>query len=145
MTNFRRVVMGLAILAGTMATVAATAGESRSTLRVTVDYKGAGTVGPSNRVWIWLFDTPDFASGAAMPVAERSLTENGATAEFTGLPPGPVWVAVAYDSAGGFAGSGPPPSGSPVGTHVENGAPAPVETGTDAAITIVFDDSTRMP
>lgn len=41
MTNFRRVVLGLAILAGTVATAAATADESRTTLRVTVDDTGA--------------------------------------------------------------------------------------------------------
>ena len=79
-------------------------------------------------------------------MAELSLEENGSAATFRGLSAQKVWIAVAYDEKGGFSGSAPPPSGSPVTLYgAESGAPAPATPGADAAVSITFDDSQRMP
>jgi hypothetical protein len=127
-----------------VATGAGAPGE-RTTVNVTAQYTGKGTVDDGHRIWIWLFDSPDFTSGQAMPLAEQSLAENGTTAVFSGIGASQVWIAVAYDERGGFMGSAPPPSGAPVSTYIENGAPAPVAPGETADGRLVFDDSIRMP
>lgn len=123
----------------------ATADVALTTVNVTVQYTGQGEVDATHRIWIWLFDSPDFSTGTAMPLAEQSLTANDTTASFAGLTADQVWVAVAYDAAGGFAGNAPPPSGAPVSTYLEDGVPASVALGERADVRIVFDDSFRMP
>lgn len=140
-----RALATLAIVALAPIATPAASDEARTSVRVTVEYTGSGEVDAQHRIWIWLFDTPDFASGAAIPVGEQSLGANDATATFAGLTAAQVWVAVAYDERGGFAGSAPPPAGAPVSLHMENGMPAPVTPGEATSVRIVFDDSNRMP
>ncbi len=114
-------------------------------VKVTVKYTGKGEVDASHRLWIWLFDTPDIGPGA-IPVAELSLDKNGETAAFADVAAQKVWIAIAYDEKGGFTGSAPPPSGSPVTLYgIDTGAPAPVTPGAEAVVTVTFDDSQRMP
>jgi hypothetical protein len=113
-------------------------------VKVTVNYTGKGTVDGDHRIWIWLFDTPDIGPGA-IPVSEQALDKNGATATFEGIAAGRVWIAIAYDEKGGFAGAAAPPSGSPVTLYTEKGGPSAVAPGAGAAVTVTFDDSVRMP
>ena len=114
-------------------------------VNVTVNYTGKGEVDTSHRLWVWLFDTPEIGPGA-IPVAELSLTKNGDIAAFKAVSAAQVWIAVAYDEKGGFAGSAPPPMGSPVALYgAETGAPAPVTPGEKASVTVTFNDSARMP
>jgi hypothetical protein len=112
-------------------------------VRVTVKYTGNGTVDASHRIWIWLFDTPEIGPGA-MPIAELSIEKNGATADFTSVAAGKVWVALAYDEKGGFGGMAPPPPGSPVALYMTDGKPGSVTPGPDAAVTVTFDAAQRM-
>jgi len=113
-------------------------------LKVTVEYKGAGTVDKEHKLWIWLFDTPTIDESSE-PVTTNSLVENGGTASFDALPE-TVYIAVCFDEKGGYDGtSGPPQSGSPVSIHGEAGAAKPVKTGSDTKVTVTFDDSMRMP
>jgi hypothetical protein len=118
-----------------------------STLKVTVRYTGVGQVDASHKVFIWLFDNPDFMTnpGSVIPVAESALQRNGDVATFSGVTAAQVWIAVMYDQGGGFEGNAPPPSGSPAGTYLENGQPAPVATGPTGSVTVNFDDSFRVP
>ena len=113
-------------------------------VKVTVKYTGKGTVDASHRLWVWLFDTPEIGPGA-IPISEMSIDKNGGTASFTNVAVGKVWVAIAFDVAGGFAGAAPPPSGSPATLYMEKGVPTPVTPGPDVAITVVFDDTQKMP
>lgn len=123
----------------------ATGAIAAESLKVTVKYTGKGDVDKTHRLWVWLFDSPDIGPGA-IPVAEVSLEENGSAATFNGLTAQKVWIAVAYDEKGGFGGSAPPPSGSPVMLYgAESGAPAPVTPGEAVEVAISFDDSQRMP
>ena len=113
-------------------------------VKVTITYTGKGEVDASHRLWVWLFDTPDIGPGA-IPIAEQSLEKNGTVATFSSVTAGKVWIAVAFDEKGGFAGSAPPPSGSPVSLYTEKGLPAPMKPGPDADVSVSFDDSQRMP
>jgi hypothetical protein len=117
-------------------------------LKVTIEYKGAGTVDADHRVWIWVFDTPNI-SADAMPIATGVIKENKASYKFVGLPK-QVYLAAAFDTAGGYDGTtGPPPSGTPITIHgsTSPGQPgAAIPTGgDDAAVTVAFDDSVKMP
>jgi hypothetical protein len=113
-------------------------------LKVTVEYKGAGTVDKEHKIWVWLFDTPTIDE-SSMPIATGSLSENNGNAGFDGLPEA-VYIAVCFDEKGGYDGtSGPPQSGSPVMIHGEAGTAKPVRTGSEAAAMVTFDDSVRMP
>ena len=113
-------------------------------VKVTVKYTGKGNIDNEHRLWIWLFDTPNIAPGA-IPVAEMSLDKNGGVATFEGVAAAKVWIAVAYDERGGFAGMAPPPSGSPIALYMDAGMPAAVAPGEKGEATVTFDDSQRMP
>jgi hypothetical protein len=114
-------------------------------LTVTVKYTGKGPVDQSHQLWVWLFDNPNIGPGA-IPIAELSIAKNGGQAAFTAVAADKVFIAVAYDIAGGFAGQAPPPSGSPVIVHSDKaGAPLAVATGDKARVAVTFDDTQKMP
>lgn len=114
-------------------------------LKVTVDYKGQGQVDKTHQVIVWAFDTPDINENS-QPIATDVVTENGGSVSFTGLPK-TVYLAAAYNEKGDYDGTGgPPPSGTPVTVYGGIGTASGVATGDDsAAVTVDFDDSTRMP
>ena len=127
--------------------VAASAGArvAAGTVKVTLNYKGKGTVDDSHRVWVWLFATPDIGPGS-MPIAELSVDKNGAIVTFEGIAEERVWIAAAYDEKGAMGGGTPPPPGTPVGLYVgSDGAPRSVVTGDSTVAVLTFDDSFRMP
>ena len=130
--------------------VAASAGErsvraeAAGVVKVSVNYKGKGTVDAKHRIWVWLFDTPDIGPGS-MPIAETSIDANGKAATFDGIDAARVWIAVAFDESGTMTGNAPPPSGSPVGVLLSaDRTPQSVVPGEDAVV-LTFDDSQRMP
>jgi hypothetical protein len=134
-------------------TIAVAASSGRSTegvkadgsVKVTVNYKGKGTVDGTHRLWVWLFASPDIGPGS-MPIAETSIETNGAVATFDGIGDERVWIAAAFDEHGTMAGSAPPPSGTPVGLYVgSDGAPRSVVPGDSTVAVLTFDDSFRMP
>jgi len=114
-------------------------------LKVTVEYKGPGTVDNSHQIFVWVFDTPDI-SASTEPISSDVITANGGAASFSGLPK-TVYLAAAYNEKGTYDGTqGPPPTGTPVTIYGGMGTATAVATGgAEAAVTITFDDSTRMP
>ena len=115
------------------------------TVKVTVNYKGKGTIDKSHLVWVWLFSSPEIGPGS-MPIAQLTVDANGGVATFHGVGSEQVWVAAAFDQQGAMTGDGPPPSGTPVGIFAgPDGMPRPVVPGDKGAITLTFDDSFRMP
>jgi hypothetical protein len=123
---------------------AAPARVAAGTVKVTVTYKGKGTVDGSHRVWVWLFSSPDIGPNA-MPIAEASIDKNGAIATFDGIAAERVWIAAAYDEQGVMMGNGPPAAGSPLGLYVgSDGAPRSVAPSDSTAAVLTFDDSFRM-
>jgi hypothetical protein len=138
------------LLAGVVAARAqAPAATDAGKLKVTVEYKGqAGTVDKDHKIWIWLFDTPTITADSK-PIATGWLTENKASYKFESLPK-TVYLAAAFDDKGGYDGtSGPPAPGTPVivhgGTGPGTGAAALATGGDDAAVTVTFDDTVRLP
>ena len=128
-----------AVQASTAARVAA------GTVKVTVHYKGKGTVDSTHRVFVWLFPSPDIGPGS-MPIAELTVDKNGDTAAFEAIAEDRVWIAAAYDVQGVMSGSAPPPPGTPVGLYVgSDGAPRSVVPGDSTVAVLSFDDSFRMP
>ena len=112
-------VVMIAATAPHLSTVLAAAAErarvAAGTVKVTVNYKGKGTVDGSHRVWVWLFTSPDIGPDA-MPIAELTVDTNGGVATFEGISAERVWIAVAFDEQGMMSGNAPPPSGTPVGS-----------------------------
>ena len=115
------------------------------TVKVTLNYKGKGTVDGSHRVWVWLFATPDIGPNA-MPIAELTVDKNGGVATFEGISGERVWIAAAFDEQGVMSGNAPPPPGTPVGVLIgTDGVPKGVVPGDPATAVLTFDDSFRMP
>lgn len=135
---------GLAPAAGALhAAPAAT--NTAGTVKVTVTYKGKGTVDTSHKLWVWLFDTPNIGAGS-MPIAQVSLDKNSTDAVFEGVAGDKVYVAVAFDEQGAMTGDGPPPTGSPIGILMgPDGTPGAITPGGKAPIALDFDDTIRMP
>jgi hypothetical protein len=115
------------------------------TVKVTVTYKGKGTVDASHKLWVFVFDTPNIGPGA-IPVGQISLDKNGADAVFEDVAGDIVYIAAAFDESGSMQGDAPPPTGSPVGIlSGANGAPAGVTPGAKTGAVLTFDDTIRMP
>lgn len=115
------------------------------TVKVTVHYKGKGTVDATHKLWVWIFDTPNIGAGS-QPIDQVALDVNGADAVFQNVAPGQVWIAVAFDEQGVMTGNEPPPSGSPISVHMDaTGVPGAVTPGDKALVTLTFDDTMRMP
>lgn len=127
------------------ATTPAIVAQESGKLKVTVQYKGAGTVDTSHEIYVWLFDTPNITADTP-PIASDVLTSNGGSLNFSGLPK-QVYLAAAFDEKGDYDGtSGPPPPGTPITIYGDTGAAAAIATGgADAAVTVTFDGSVRMP
>jgi hypothetical protein len=140
--RWTRAVLALALVA--LASPAIVAQES-GRLKVTVDYTGTGTVDASHEIFVWVFDNPNIGADS-VPIASDVLTANGGALNFSGLPT-QVYLAAAFDEKGDYDGtSGPPPPGTPITIYGEMGAASAVATGgADAAVTVTFDGSVRMP
>jgi hypothetical protein len=140
--RWTRVVVALGLVA--IASPAIVAQESGN-LKVTVEYKGEGAVDTTHQIYVWVFDNPNIGADS-VPVANDVITANGATLTFSGLPK-EVYLAAAYDEKGDYDGtSGPPPTGTPITIYGEMGVAQPVPTGgADAAVTVSFDATVRMP
>ena len=121
------------------------ADQAAGTVKVTITYKGKGTVDTTHKLWVWLFDTPNIGPGA-MPIAQIAVEKNGAEAVFDGIAGDKVYVAVAFDEQGVMAGDGPPPTGTPIGVLTgADGMPASVTPGPKGLAKLAFDDTIRMP
>jgi hypothetical protein len=119
------------------------------TLNVKLNYTGAGTVDEKHKIFLFIFDSPDFMQGGAMPIGMMPGSAKDGTVTFADLTSSPIYVTAAYDPSGGYDGqSGPPPSGASLGMYSKTpGKPEPVEieAGKSATIELPFDDTAKMP
>jgi hypothetical protein len=133
--------LGLALLANAQS-------KPDRTLEVKLNYTGAGKVDQNHKIFVFLFDTPDFMQGNAMPIANQAATAKDQTLTFSGLSAATVYAVAAFDPKGGYDGmSGPPPAGSSLGMYSkEPGTPGAVnlEAGKTARVDLAFDDTAKM-
>lgn len=144
----RRAFLSLAIL-GLGGLVAQENQSTTRTLTLKLSYTGAGTVNEKHKLYVFLFDSPDFIKGEQIPpIGAKTAVTKSETLTFT-VTTSPVYIVAAYDIAGTYDGqSGPPPSGSPVTVYMtEPGVPTPIkiEAGKTAEVELTFDDTIKMP
>ena len=120
------------------------------TIRVQINYTGTGTVDQDHKIYVALWDSPDFAKPGTqmMPVAVKFVASKNGIVSFTDVKKTPAYVSAAYDPTGKWDGqSGPPPTGSPIGM-ASDAPPTPkaidAGPGKSAKATIKFDDSQKM-
>jgi hypothetical protein len=147
MNTLSRFVLVVAAVLACLAHAPVVTAQEQNGVSVTVQYKGKGTVDASHRLWVWLFDNPNIGPDS-FPIGEQSTDKNGGTVTFPAVSATEVYVAVAYDEGGGFAGQAPPPPGSPIALYGQTGPdvkPQPVTPGANGKITVIFTDAVRMP
>lgn len=119
------------------------------TLKLKVHYTGSGTVDDKHKIQVFLFDSPDFAQGNAMPVGMQMTASKEGTVTFSDVAKSPAYVATVYDPTGGYDGqSGPPPSGSSLGiysTQPPQPSPITIDEGKTVEVDVTFDDTAKMP
>lgn len=138
------------LLLALAATLPVQAQEKGGTIRVQLDYTGTGTVDASHKIFVALWDSPDFAqpNSHVMPVAVESTDSKDGTVTFTNVQKSPAYVSCAYDSTGKWDGqSGPPPTGASLGMYSKTPpTPEPVDVapGKAVKVKITFDDKIKM-
>jgi hypothetical protein len=119
------------------------------TLKVKLNYTGAGTVDEKHRIFVFLFDTPDFIKGdSAMPIGFGSGAAKDATVTVSDIAKSPVYVIAVFDPTGAYEGMSKPPSGASMAMYGKTpGEPGPIaiEAGKTTQIDVPFDDTIKMP
>jgi len=119
-----------------------------SALQVQVSYTGAGSVDEKHKVYVVLWDTPEFVNGSgAMPVAIKSISSKSGAVTFSDVSKTPAYVSTVYDASGQWDAQSPPPEGSSLGLYSKTpGTPAPIDLKPESKTTIelAFDDSVKM-
>jgi uncharacterized protein (DUF2141 family) len=139
------------LLSGTalVSALASRAQNQGSKLTVQVTYTGSGTVDESHKVYVALWDTPDFMkdNDSSQPIALQGITSKSAVAQFDDIQKNPVYVSMVYDPAGKWEATSAPPAGSSLGLYAnEPGTPTPIQLqpGKTTKISAKFDDSFKM-
>lgn len=118
-----------------------------ATLKVRVNYTGTGTVDGDHRIFVVLWDSPDFMKTGTRPFAIEPVTSKSAVATFRDVQKNPVYVSMAYDPSGKWDAKSPPPAGASLGLYAkEPGVPSAItfQPGKSATVSVTFDDSVRM-
>jgi hypothetical protein len=139
------------LLSGTvfLTALAAPAQNKSAKLEVLVSYTGSGPVDESHKVYVVLWDNPNFVTeeAGAPPIDLKGVSSKSASIQFDDVQTNPVYVSMVYDPSGKWDAASPPPSGSSLGFYAtEPGKPAPVklEAGQNTKISATFDDSFKM-
>ena len=141
------------------------AATTHSTLKVKLNYTGAGIVDSNHRIYVLLFDTNPFtasslidstsemtppaaAAGVSHILRRFSASRKDGTITFDYLRSPAVYAAAFVDRAGSYDGHSDPVSGAPMGLYRR--APDKIEairlkTGKSVKVVLAFDDSTKTP
>jgi len=135
------------------------------TLKVKLNYTGAGIVDEKHKIYVLLFDANPFTAStlvdatsqvpppAPVPGVSHILARQGAagkdkTLTFSGLSISPVYAAVFLDKSGTYNGQPDSSSGGPMGVYgklPDKLEPINLEEGKSAQVILTFDDSAKMP
>ena len=128
-----------------LAAVFAFAQAGRS-IQVEIAYTGSGAVDASHKIYVALWDSPNFEGGP--PAEVQSLSSKTGTVTFKNVLTTPAYVSTAYEPTGRWDAQSPPPSGSSqgvYGTKPMKPDPINVEPGKTAKVKVTFDDSNKVP
>jgi hypothetical protein len=118
------------------------------TLKVKLNYTGAGTVDDKHKIIVFVFDSPDFMQGNSMPVGSQASASKNGNVVFADLASSPVYLTAVYDPSGQYEGMSAPPSGASMGLYSKTpGTPEPIkiEPGATVEVALAFDDTAKMP
>jgi len=142
-----------------------TAAPAYKSLKVKVNYTGAGTVDEKHKIYVLLFDAnpftasrlEDYSSAPTPPVpaegvshilSRRSVSSKNGVITFTNLSISPVYAAAFFDKNGSYDGHSDPVSGSPMGVYgkaPDNAQPITLGAGKAVEVVLAFDDSFKTP
>ena len=144
--NRRNFMLAGASLCSALAANSQTKGAS---LIVRVSYTGSGTVDESHKIYVALWDSPDFvkdSAGSMEPMAAKPVASKSGSVRFDDISKNPVYVSMAYDPTGAWQADRPPPAGSSLGLYAKQpGVPAPIQLkpGKPTTISVTLDDSVK--
>ncbi len=118
-----------------------------SKLQVRVNYTGAGTVDEKHKIYVVLWDSPDFISGDGMPVEMQSVSSKDGAVTFDDVKKTPAYVSTVFDPTGQWDAQSAPPEGSSLGLYSKTpGKPEPIDlkAGKTTTIDLTFDDTVKM-
>ena len=158
-------VLALAPLALVRAQVKTQAAAAGRTLKVKLNYTGAGTVDEKHKIYVLLFDANPFTAStlvdstsepippAPTPGVSHILVRQGAAAKdttltFRNLPVSPVFAVAFYDKNGNYNGQLDQIAGSPMGVYgklPDKLEPIKIEEGNTLEIVLAFNDSAATP
>ncbi len=139
----KRVVMNRRrLLLATLASGLALGGQSEnSDLTVEVNYAGSGTVDSSHKVYVALWDSPDFTRDGSQlqPIKGDSISTRSGTVHFNGVRSNPVYVSAVYDPTGQWNGkSALPPEAARGAYGKKRHTPEPIQLSPGKTVTISF-------
>lgn len=132
-----------------VAPVLAQASNEGGSIRVQVHYTGKGEVSQNHKIFVALWDSPQFAEANAnvTPQAVKWVGSKNGMVTFSDVRKLPAYVSCAYDPAGKWDGKSGPPDDASLGLY-GNAAMQPqaihVASGQTTAVNINFDDSIKM-
>ena len=142
------------------------------TLRIKLNYTGAGSVDERHKIYVLVFDSDPYTAetlvemgsqpartdGGASPTGRAPkictiLGRQGATGKdktltFSDLKVSLVYAVAFFDKTGAYDGHSDPTSGSPMGVYgTKPGRPEPIKLGEEKAVEVLlaFDDSSATP
>jgi hypothetical protein len=118
------------------------------TLKVKLNYTGSGTVDDKHKIVVFVFDSPDFMQGNAMPAGSQSTPSKNGGVTFSDVASSPVYLTAVFDPTGQYDGMSAPPSGSSLGLYGKTpGTPDPIkiDPGETVEVELTFDDTAKMP
>jgi hypothetical protein len=137
----------LSVLCGALLLGALTVSSQQGlTLQVQLRYTGSGTVDATHKIFVALWDSPNFDAGP--PVAVQATASKSGSVTFSDIQKAPVYVSAAYDPSGHWDAQSPPPTGASLGVYSKappKPDPVAVAPGKPARVTIIFDDTVKVP
>ena len=141
------------------------AATTHSTLKVKLNYTGAGIVDENHKIYVLLFDTnpiaasslvdstsetppPATTAGVSHILRRFSASRKDGTITFDFLRSSAVYAAAFIDRNGSYDGHSEPVSGAPMGMFrkaPDKIQPIRLKSGKSVKIILAFDDSTKIP
>ena len=121
--------------------------QSGLTLQVQLHYTGSGSVDATHKIFVALWDSPEFTGNGAPPIAVKPATSKNGIVTFADVQKVPAYVSAAYDPSGTWDAQSAPPTGASLGMYSKappKPDPITITPGKTAKVTITFDDTQKV-